>query len=91
MFDLSRLWGGRRGSKHQAKERLQLILVHDRSTLSPDTLEQIKRRILQVLAEFVEIDETNLAIELQQDDQSTALITSIPIKAFHRNSSQRGN
>lgn len=85
MFDLRRLWGGRRGSKAQAKERLQLILIHDRSSLSPELLNLIKQRILSVLSEFVEIDEDGLAIDIEQTDDSSALITNIPIKAVRRN------
>lgn len=85
MFDLRRLWGGRRGSQAQAKERLQLILIHDRSSLSPELLDLIKQRILDVLAEFVEIDEQGLAIDLEQTDDTSALITNIPIKAVRRN------
>ncbi|HBK84885.1 MAG TPA: cell division topological specificity factor MinE [Firmicutes bacterium] len=85
MFDLRRLWGGKRGSKTQAKERLQLILIHDRSSLSPELLDLIKQRILDVLTEFVEIDEQGLAIDLEQTDDTSALITNIPIKAVRRN------
>lgn len=84
MFDFLRFWVGKRGSKEQAKERLQLILVHDRSSLSPELLELIKQRILDVLAEFVEIDEQGLAIDLEQTDDTSALITNIPIKAVRR-------
>lgn len=85
MFDFLRFWGGKRGSKEQAKERLQLILVHDRSSLSPELLDLIKQRILDVLTEFVEIDEQGLAIDLEQTDDASALITNIPIKAVRRN------
>ena len=85
MFDFRRLWGGRRGSKTQAKERLQLILVHDRSSISPELLDLIKQRILDVLTEFIEIDEKGLAIDLEQSDDASALITNIPIKAVRRN------
>ncbi|HHW98561.1 MAG TPA: cell division topological specificity factor MinE, partial [Firmicutes bacterium] len=73
------------GSKEQAKERLQLILIHDRSSLSPELLDLIKQRILTVLNEFVEIDEHGLAIDLEQTDDASALITNIPIKAVRRN------
>lgn len=86
MFDFSWLWGGgKRGSKNQAKERLQLILVHDRSSLSPELLDLMKKRILDVITEFVDIDEDGLAIEIEQSDDAAALITNIPIKSVRRN------
>ena len=50
MFDFSWLWGGgKRGSKNQAKERLQLILVHDRSSLSPELLDLMKNAFWMLL------------------------------------------
>lgn len=84
MFSFLRFWNNRKGSKNLAKERLQLILVHDRSSLSPELLDLIKERILTVLKEFVEIDEQGLAIDLQQTEDASALITNIPIKAVRR-------
>ncbi|MGI6357805.1 MAG: cell division topological specificity factor MinE [Bacillota bacterium] len=83
MFDLRRLLLGK-GSRGQAKERLQLILVHDRSSLAPEMLEELKRRIMEVIEEFVEIDESGLMIDLEQSDEAAALITNIPIKAVKR-------
>lgn len=36
MFEfITRLFGGSEGSKNKAKERLRLVLVHDRASLSP--------------------------------------------------------
>ncbi len=73
-----------RGSGGRAKERLQLILVHDRSSIAPEMLEEIKRRIMEVIEEFVEIDESGLLIDLEQSEEAAALITNIPIKAVKR-------
>lgn len=84
MFDLRKLLGGR-GSRSQAKERLQLILVHDRSSISPEMMERIKQRIMDVIVEFVEIDEAGLLIDLEQSEDAAALITNIPIKSVKRN------
>lgn len=84
MFDLKRLLFGR-GSRGQARERLQLILVHDRSSISPEMLEKMKRRIMEVIGEFVEIDESGLVIDLEQSEDAAALITNIPIKSVKRN------
>jgi cell division topological specificity factor len=84
MFDLRKFLSGS-GSRSQAKERLQLILVHDRSSISPEVLEKIKLRIMEVIGEFLEIDENGLVIDLEQSDEAAALITNIPIKSVKRN------
>ena len=44
-------------SKNLAKERLKLVLVHDRSDLSPKFLDLVKTDIIKMLSEYAEIDE----------------------------------
>ena len=43
-------------SASTARERLQLVLAHDRSDLSTELLDQMRREILEVVAKYVEID-----------------------------------
>ena len=50
MLDLSRIFGRKSNSKDTAKDRLKLVLVHDRANVSPEFLEQIKDEIMQVIA-----------------------------------------
>lgn len=72
-------------SKNLAKERLKLVLVHDRADLSPKFLDMIKGDIIRVISEYVEIDEEGLDIKLtrmkREKDTSTisALVANIPI------------
>ena len=51
-------------SKNVAKERLKLVLVHDRSDLSPKFLEMVKGDMIRVIEEYAEIDEEGLDIKL---------------------------
>lgn len=73
-------------SKKVAKERLKLVLVHDRTNCSPHFLEMIKGDIIKVISDYVEIDEVGLEIKLTKtkrdfDEQSMpALVANIPIK-----------
>ncbi|NLH06732.1 MAG: cell division topological specificity factor MinE, partial [Chloroflexi bacterium] len=65
MSILSRLFGGREPSSRQvAKERLQLVLVHDRSNLSPEQVERMKDEILEVISRYVEFDPQMVNIRL---------------------------
>ena len=72
-------------SKDLAKERLKLVLVHDRSDLSPKFLEMIEGDIIRVIKEYAEIDEEGLHIKLTRMRRETdnmpmsALVANIPI------------
>lgn len=72
-------------SKNVAKERLKLVLVHDRSDLSPRFLEMIKTDIVKVISKYAEIDESEIEIKLTrmkkegQNSPVSALVANIPI------------
>ena len=67
-------------SASTARERLQLVLAHDRSDLSTELLDQIRREILEVVAKYVEIDVDEGAVSLETEDRMTALVANLPIK-----------
>ncbi len=85
-MDLFKIFGRKREtSKNVAKERLKLVLVHDRADISPKFLDMIKGDIIRVISEYVEIDEEELDIKLtkmkREKDTSaiSALVANIPI------------
>jgi len=73
-------------SKDIAKERLKLVLVHDRVNVSSNFLEMIKGEIIKVISDYMEIDEENLDMKMtrirrEEDDALLpALVANIPIK-----------
>ena len=67
-------------SAETAKERLQLVLAHDRSDLNPELLEQMRREILEVVARYVEIDLAQGDVSLETEDRVTALVANLPIR-----------
>jgi len=81
---LMRLLGTADGSKSKAKERLKLVLVHDRSSLSPGLLDALKEELIQVISKYMEIDESGLEVTLDQSDSSAALVANIPVKSVRR-------
>lgn len=72
-------------SKDIAKERLRLILVHDRANVSPKFLEMIKSQLIDMISDYMEIDEEGLEVKLTrmekgEDVTVPALLANIPIK-----------
>jgi cell division topological specificity factor len=81
LFDfIQRLLGRQKPSGTMAKERLQLVLAHDRSDLNPELLEQMRREILEVVQRYVEIDVDEGDVSLETEDRVTALVANLPIK-----------
>ena len=77
---LNKLLRRQEASANTARERLQLVLAHDRTDLSPDLLDQMRREILEVVAKYVEIDIDEGAVSLETEDRMTALVANLPIK-----------
>jgi cell division topological specificity factor len=77
---IQRLLGLQKPSAETAKERLQLVLAHDRSDLNPELLEQMRREILEVVQKYVEIDLEEVDVSLATEDRVTALVANLPIR-----------
>lgn len=78
---LRRLFGGRQPTSSQvAKERLQLVLIHDRSNLTPEQVEAMKNEILEVIARYVDFDRESVQINLTSENRSSILHAEIPIQ-----------
>ncbi|GAP41557.1 cell division topological specificity factor MinE [Flexilinea flocculi] len=67
-------------SSTTAKERLKFVLVHDRTDLSLEKLDQIKNEILEVISRHIDIDPESVVIDIQHDGREQKLIADIPIK-----------
>ena len=72
--------GRQNSSANTAKQRLQLVLAHDRSDLNPELLAQMRREILEVVARYVEIDLEEGDVSLETEDRMTALVANLPIR-----------
>lgn len=74
-----RLIGRAPSSAQSAKERLQLVLIHDRTDLSPGVLETLKDEIIAVISKHVDIDAQAVSINLSQGQRESRLIADIPL------------
>ena len=71
-------------SKTVAKERLRLVLVHDRASISPAMLNRLREDLVKVISNYMEIDEAALECNLLQDDNEVALVANIPVVKMKR-------
>ena len=81
---LDRLLGREKKSAKVAKERLKLVLIHDRIDINPGTLERLKDELIEVISRHIEIEPYDVSIEMAQDGHQHRLIADIPIKPTKR-------
>lgn len=87
MFDvIMKIFGKNEKKSGQiAKERLQVVLIHDRASVSPEMMEQLKNDIIAVISKYMAVDKSTMEISIANDDDSVALIANIPIQSLpHR-------
>jgi cell division topological specificity factor len=85
MSSLFERFKGRREptSAEIAKERLKLVLVTDRSDLSPEKLEEMQTEIIAVIKRYIPIDDADVQIKLEQRDRKNYLVADIPLYRDH--------
>lgn len=74
----------RDASKEIAKERLKLVLVHDRVSVSPQLIERMKEDMIRVISEYMEIRQDEIEIQLSRSDGSVSLTANIPVTKMKR-------
>ncbi|HOJ77175.1 MAG TPA: cell division topological specificity factor MinE [Bacillota bacterium] len=71
-------------SKDKAVERLRLVLVHDRASVTPGLMENLKEEMIQVISKYMDIDESTMEVRLNSGERSAALVANIPVKRILR-------
>ena len=72
-------------SKDAAKERLHLVLIQDRASVSADFLEVMKQEIIEVIKKYIDIDESAIDVRLTNNTKedgtvgAPALYANFPI------------
>ncbi len=67
------------GSKHIAKERLQVVLVSDRTNITPALLETLKDEIVAGISKHVEIDRERMQVTVTQGREYHRIVADIPV------------
>jgi cell division topological specificity factor len=81
---LDRLLNRETKSARQAKERLKLVLIHDRTDLSPGEMDVLKDELIQVISRHIEIDPNAVQINMTQVGREQRLIADIPLRPVRR-------
>ncbi len=66
-------------SKSVATNRLKLVLMQDRTNLTPRILEQMRSELIELLSRYVELDKELLDLNFEQEGEQVALMLSIPV------------
>ncbi len=72
-----------RKSAKVAKERLQIIIAHERVTRDkPDYLSAMQRDLIDVIAKYVNINKEDVKIELERQDGCSILELNVMLPNF---------
>ncbi len=62
-----------------AKNRLRVVLMQDRTNLTPELLERMRKELVELLSKYVEMDKEALELNFDQEGDQMALMLSIPV------------
>ena len=80
MFDGISRWLRRgKNSRTVVKNRLQLILIQDRTGVSPEILDALREDMFHVISKYFIIEEGGVEMSLETQDDAVALIANIPV------------
>ena len=66
-------------SRDVAKQRLKVVLVQDRSNISPGLLEVLKDEMIVVISKHLEVDRAGVRVTLSQSRSESKLVADIPL------------
>ena len=66
-------------AKDTACNRLRVVLMQDRTNLTPELMDRMRKELVELLSKYVEMDKEALDLSLEQDGDQVALMLSIPV------------
>lgn len=78
------MFRNRQKSASNAKDRLKVVLIHDRSELPAGVMDDLKRDLIEVISRHVDVDRDSVHIEFAQEGRDSRLIADIPLQKSKR-------
>ena len=66
-------------AKEVACNRLKFVLMQDRTNLTPELMDRMRRELIELLSKYVEMDKEALELGFEQEGNQMALMLSIPV------------
>ncbi|TAN71034.1 MAG: cell division topological specificity factor MinE [Methylobacter sp.] len=75
-----------------AKERLQILVAHERSSRNePSYLPQLQKELLEVIRKYVNVEQDAISVTFEQSDTQETLELNIVLPENQTNTSQHNN
>jgi|YNPNPStandDraft_1061719.scaffolds.fasta_scaffold02017_5 cell division topological specificity factor len=84
MLDAIKRFFSDRKSGKVARDRMQIVLLHDRLSIEPEVMEKIKNEIIAVLSKYMEIDHQTINVRVEQGKDYAALVSNVHVKRVLR-------
>ena len=84
MADWLKRLSGQTGSADEAKERLKLVLIHDRTDINPETMDELKDDLLKTISQHIAIEPESVKITMLHEGREQRLVADIPLKHYDR-------
>lgn len=81
-------WSDSKRTRYKAKNRLQLVIAHDRAGINPELLDKMREEILAVVTRYLDVDTNEMELAIDSSDRLTALTANFPIKKVKRTLSE---
>ena len=70
----------RPATKHQAKKRLQVLLIHDQVDITPAQMEEMRGEIVEIVSRYLDVDPESMELKLSKEDGTVSLVSTLPVK-----------
>jgi cell division topological specificity factor len=75
---------GAKGSKEEAKGRLQIVLAYDRLGLSAEQMEALRKDILEAISRHISIDVDRVKVDFLHQQNPAEVVINAPVRRTRR-------